>query len=78
MNGEKDIQVPGQSNYDAFRNFKYTSKEKKQNKYILGEGLNHLMQNCNTCTIEEYGEIEETFSIDVLTAMTEWILNLEY
>lgn len=78
VNGEKDIQVPGQSNYDAFRNFKYTSKEKKQNKYILGEGLNHLMQNCNTCTIEEYGEIEETFSIDVLTAMTEWILNLEY
>lgn len=76
VNGERDIQVPGQSNYDAFRNFKYTSKAKKQNKYILADGLNHLMQHCNTCTIEEYGEIEETFSVDVLEAITEWIKNL--
>lgn len=76
VNGEMDIQVPGQSNYDAFRNFKYTSKAKKQNSYILADGLNHLMQHCTTCTIEEYGEIEETFSIDILEAMTEWIKNL--
>ncbi len=76
VNGEKDIQVPGNSNYEAFQNFKYTSKAKKQNKYILADGLNHLMQHCTTCTIEEYGEIEETFSIDVLEAITEWILNL--
>ena len=78
VNGGKDIQVPGQSNYDAFRNFKYTSKAKKQNKYILANDLNHLMQRCATCTLEEYGEIEETFSVDILTALTEWILNLEY
>jgi pimeloyl-ACP methyl ester carboxylesterase len=76
VNGEQDIQVPGKSNYDAFRKFKYSSKAKKQNKYIIAEGLNHLMQSCTTCTIEEYGEIRETFSVDVLEAMTEWINKL--
>lgn len=76
VNGEKDIQVPGQSNYDAFRQFKYSSKAKKKNKYVLAPGLNHLMQHCVTCTITEYGDIEETFSEDVLEAMVNWIKNL--
>lgn len=76
VNGSRDIQVPGNSNYDAFRNFKYRSKAKKKNKYVLAEGLNHLMQRCTSCTIEEYGEIEETFSIDVLNMMTDWIKSL--
>ncbi|MFZ9028940.1 MAG: alpha/beta hydrolase family protein [Crocinitomicaceae bacterium] len=77
VNGEKDIQVPGKSNYDAFRNFKYTSKAKKQNKYILADGLNHLMQQCTTCTIEEYGEIGETFSVKILEDMSRWIKSLQ-
>lgn len=76
VNGEKDIQVPGASNYNAFRKFKYSSKARKKNKYILAEGLNHLMQHCNTCSIEEYGDIEETFSVEILDAMTHWIKGL--
>lgn len=76
VNGERDIQVPGESNYSAFSQFKYPSKAKKKNKYVLAEGLNHLMQHCNTCAIDEYGDLEETFSVDILDTMTEWIKNL--
>ena len=49
--------------------------------YVLGvpatagafEGLNHLFQHCETGQVKEYGRIEETFSPEVLGALTDWI-----
>jgi len=38
--------------------------------------LNHLFQTCTTCTISEYGELEETVSETVLKEMTLWINGL--
>jgi hypothetical protein len=36
-------------------------------------GLNHLFQHCITCNADEYAELEETFSQEVLQLMTDWI-----
>jgi hypothetical protein len=36
-------------------------------------GLNHLFQHCSKCTVNEYGELEETFSAEVLQIMTDWL-----
>lgn len=76
INGERDIQVPAESNYNAFKSFNYPSKASKKNKYVLADGLNHLMQHCTTCSIMEYGEIEETFSEEVMKIMADWVKGL--
>jgi len=36
-------------------------------------GLNHLFQHCKSCTVVEYGQIEESFSPEVLRLMGEWM-----
>lgn len=67
---EKDIQVEPNANSKGFEN--YANAE----RHIV-PGLNHLMQPCERCSIDEYGEIETTVSPDVLTLMTDWILALD-
>src|SRR5574343_76704 len=75
INGSKDIQVPPVSNQAGFsKNF--SKKSLTQSKAIVVEGLNHLFQTCSTCTISEYGELEETFSDVVLKEMATWIIGL--
>jgi hypothetical protein len=37
-------------------------------------GLNHLFQKCNKCTVQEYAELEETFSPAVLEIMGDWLV----
>lgn len=39
-------------------------------------GLNHLFQHCSTGEAAEYGQIEETFSEEVIADMINWIKNL--
>ena len=39
-------------------------------------GLNHLFQHCTTGETDEYGQIEETFSPEVLSDMTIWVKSL--
>jgi len=36
-------------------------------------GLNHLFQTCRSCTIAEYGQLEETMAPAALDEMTRWI-----
>jgi hypothetical protein len=36
-------------------------------------GLNHLFQNSTTGNINEYEKIEETFSVEALDLMSNWI-----
>lgn len=72
INGSQDLQVPPISNQSGFaKNF--SKKSQLKSKAIVVDGLNHLFQRCNTCTVYEYGELEETFSEDVLKLMTNWI-----
>lgn len=69
INGSKDIQVNAKSNLKAFE--KYAPKEDLFVKAY--PGLNHLFQKCETCTVLEYGEIEQTISTEVLEDLTRWI-----
>jgi len=38
-------------------------------------GLNHLFQTCETGSINEYAQIEETISPTVLEILRDWIAN---
>lgn len=74
LNGDKDLQVSAQSNLDGIK----IALTKGGNKKITIKkypNLNHLFQECITGSTEEYGEIEQTFSPQVLSDMREWILN---
>ena len=75
INGSKDIQVPPTSNSKAFEQ-NFSKRSRPNSKAIIFEGLNHLLQPCNACTINEYGEIETTFSEVVLDQMRDWIKGL--
>lgn len=72
INGSQDIQVPPVSNQAGFAQ-NFSKKSKPQSKAIVVDGKNHLFQNCLSCTVLEYGELEETFSEDVLILMRDWI-----
>lgn len=72
LNGAKDIQVPAKVNLEAIKN----ALEKGGNKKITTielSNLNHLFQECETCSIEEYTKIEQTFSPVAMDAIAKWI-----
>lgn len=76
INGEKDLQVNYEINLPAIEkvlksggNMSVTTKS--------FPGLNHLFQHSKTGLPSEYGEIEETFSPEVLKFMGDWILGLK-
>ena len=71
LNGEKDIQVPAELN---IRNTLHLKNKKSKTK--IYPGLNHLFQHCTTGTINEYKEIEETISVEVLEDISNFIQNL--
>ncbi|GAB5416955.1 MAG: alpha/beta fold hydrolase [Crocinitomicaceae bacterium] len=64
-----DIQVAPQANSKGFDAYKYAET------HII-DGLNHLFQPCERCSIDEYSEIETTISTDVLHLMATWVLGL--
>ncbi|HEX8461453.1 MAG TPA: alpha/beta hydrolase, partial [Segetibacter sp.] len=72
LNGEKDIQVLAQPNIDGINAALKKSKSKVYNTKMF-PGLNHLFQKCNLCTVGEYAVLEETFSVDALTEMGNWL-----
>ena len=72
LNGEKDVQVPPKENLPAIKN----ALEKAGNKNIttiVFPNLNHLFQECETGSPEEYATIEQTFSPIALEEMLKWI-----
>jgi pimeloyl-ACP methyl ester carboxylesterase len=70
--GTEDIQVPAVSNLAVFNTYRGASSQIS----TMG-GLNHLMQHCNECTLEEYGSLEETFSVELMDMMVVWINKLD-
>lgn len=72
LNGSKDIQVIPTSNINGIQMALKKSKSKSY-KTIIIPGLNHLFQHCKTCTINEYGQLEETISPEVLGIMGNWL-----
>ncbi len=72
LNGSKDIQVASKQNLDAIK----MALEKNNNKNFKTmemPGLNHLFQHCKKCSVEEYGDLEETFDTVTLKIISDWI-----
>ena len=69
--GSKDIQVTSKENIEGYKNL----LPKNRKLYTIKElkGLNHLFQKCTICDINEYGEIEETFSMDALEEIRDFL-----
>jgi uncharacterized protein len=72
LDGSKDIQVLPDQNLTAIE----TALKKSASKNYSTEklpGLNHLFQHCKTCTVEEYGQLEETFAPEALQKIGDWL-----
>ena len=75
LNGDKDIQVDAGMNLKAIKE----NIESNGNRRVTVKtypGLNHLFQHCRSCTVTEYGQLEETLSPEVLKDINEWILRM--
>lgn len=73
INGTKDIQVLADVNQAGIR----AALEKGKNndfQVIALEGLNHFFQEAETGAMNEYDDIEETFSPKALKVISAWIL----
>ena len=73
VNGEKDLQVPPKENLTAIKN----ALAKGGNKNVTTiefPNLNHLFQECETGSPNEYATIEQTFSPVALAEITKWIM----
>ncbi len=75
LNGEKDIQVSATENLPAIEKALKSSGNIKI-KTVKFPELNHLFQHSKTGLPAEYGNIEETFSPEVLKVISDWILSL--
>lgn len=73
--GEKDLQVPADSNLAAIRNA-LTEGGNNNFKTLKLDRLNHLFQNCEKGTVAEYAQIEETIEPNVLEIIGNWILEV--
>lgn len=73
VNGELDLQVDPKQNLPEIER---ALREGGNKDITIKEfaKLNHLFQTASTGLPSEYGQIEETFSTDVLKMITDWIL----
>lgn len=72
LNGDKDIQVISRSNLEGITKALANSKSKVHEVREI-EGVNHLFQECKTCTAQEYGQLEQTIKPEVLEIVTTWL-----
>lgn len=70
MSGTRDRQVDAEANLGVLERCKELEGHLTVRRY---EGLNHLFQHCVTGLPDEYYNIEETFSAEVLADMADWI-----
>lgn len=71
---EKDIQVNAKINGEALQQL--MSGNENGSKITLYPGLNHLFQQAETGSLNEYALIEETFNQQVLQDVVDWINGL--
>ena len=74
LNGNRDCQVISSLNLTAIERLLPKSKKNLIKEY---PGLNHLFQHCTTGLMNEYRQIEETISPEVLSDIAEWINRLK-
>lgn len=71
--GERDLQVPAEQNAAAVRAALDAGGNRARTIEIL-PGLNHLFQEAETGSPNEYQQIEQTFSETALNRISAWIL----
>lgn len=71
IGGEKDLQVPAEVNLNRIK-----SCVKAPVLTKIYPNLNHLFQHCKTGLPDEYSEIEETISEEVLKDISVWIKSI--
>lgn len=76
LNGSKDLQVLASQNLPAYEKI---ITDYHKNNLILRElpDLNHLFQHCETGSPNEYFEIDETISPEVLEMIVEFVKGVE-
>lgn len=72
LNGSEDVQVASKPNLEGWRNNLRRSKATSWEAMEL-PGLNHLFQHCKTCTVAEYGTLEETFAPEAMKVISDWL-----
>lgn len=70
VNGGRDIQVEAGANLDGIKAGLLKSPSVTCRTF---PAMNHLLQECETGAVGEYGDIEQTMSPQVLEAVTEWL-----
>ena len=73
VQGSEDVQVPAAANLPIVEKA-LTLHGNKEVTVKEFPGLNHMLQHCQTCLPDEYGEILETVSPEVLQFVGEWIM----
>jgi pimeloyl-ACP methyl ester carboxylesterase len=73
LNGSNDIQVDADQNLDAIQK-NLNPKKCKQIEIKKLDGLNHLFQNADKGTVEEYFRINESISMEAVEIMKDFIL----
>ena len=73
INGEKDLQVPWEEN---LREIEAALQRGGNTRYEIRPfpDLNHLFQHAETGAPSEYQAIEETWSVEVMEVIADWIL----
>lgn len=74
LNGKKDVQVVCTENTEAIEKSLSANKTHTIKTY---DDLNHLFQHCKTGMVDEYAQIEETMSPEVLKDISDWVLQLK-
>ena len=74
LNGDLDWQVISSLNLPGIERNLPKSKKNRIKEY---SGLNHLLQHCTTGATNEYRQIEETISPEVLSDIAKWINGLK-
>jgi thiol-disulfide isomerase/thioredoxin/alpha/beta superfamily hydrolase len=74
LHGDKDIMLNAGTNLAGWQ-YARASEQRHITTKIM-PGLNHLMQHCRTCTVEEYTQLPETIAPEVLDEMTNWLKSI--
>jgi pimeloyl-ACP methyl ester carboxylesterase len=73
INGEKDVQVTAPENLKAIEQILKENGNQSIEIHSIPK-LNHLFQHTETGAVSEYATLEETFSVEVLTIISTFIL----
>ncbi len=72
ISGNKDLQVPPVPNIILIEKL-LAEADNKSVTIVRLDNLNHLFQHCETGSVTEYPYIEETFSVEAMKIIADWI-----